>query len=138
MRRPPCRPRPGLQARTLREAKNGPQGPSFVRAQPPEGDEEPWGGPAVPHEDHADLIASHFAAGTRLTVPDGGVLLWVQLPEGASGDRLFAEALGCGIKISPGSVFTAGRRFGGCIRLGCGRSVDDEVRRALRELGGLL
>ena len=47
---PPCRPRPGLQARTLREAKNSPQGLFFVRAQPPEGDEETWGGPAFPHE----------------------------------------------------------------------------------------
>lgn len=89
-------------------------------------------------EDYADLIASHFPTGTRLTVPEGGMLLWLQLPEGTSGDRLFAEALGRGIKIAPGSMFSAGRRFDGCIRLGCGRAVDDEVRRALRELGGLL
>jgi hypothetical protein len=56
------------------------------------------------HRDaYADLVATHFPVGTRLTLPDGGMLLWVQLPEGASGDTLFAAALDRGIKIAPGS-----------------------------------
>jgi hypothetical protein len=64
-------------------------------------------------EDYADLIDSHFPTVTRLIVPEGSMLLWLQLPEGASGDRLFAQALGRGIKIAPGSMFTAGRRMSG-------------------------
>lgn len=84
------------------------------------------------------MIAGYFPTATRLTVPEDGMLQWLQLPEGASGNRLFAEALGRGIKIAPGSMFTAGRRFGGCIRLGCDRAVNEEVQRALLDLGGLL
>ncbi len=91
------------------------------------------------HRDaYADLVATHFPAGTRLTLPDGGLLLWLQLPEGASGDALFSAALERGIKIAPGSMFSSGRRFDHCVRLGCGRSPDAEVAAAIATLGRLL
>jgi len=85
----------------------------------------PWGGKggdafAQVGDASASTAKAGFPAGTRLTVPDGGMLLWLQRPEGAGGDRLFAQALGRGIKIAPGSMFSAGRRFDGSIRLGCG------------------
>ena len=42
------------------------------------------------HRDaYADRIATHFPPGTRVTLPEGGMLLWLQLPDGASGDALF-------------------------------------------------
>ena len=91
------------------------------------------------HRDaYADLVAAHFPAGTRLTLPDGGMLLWLQLPEGASGDALFGAALERGIKVAPGSMFSSGRRFDHCVRLGCGRSPDAEVAAAIATLGRLL
>lgn len=91
------------------------------------------------HRDaYADLVATHFPAGTRITLPDGGLLLWLQLPEGASGDALFAAGLERGIKIAPGSMFSAGRRYDGYVRLGIGRAPDAEVAQALRTLGGLV
>jgi DNA-binding transcriptional MocR family regulator len=91
------------------------------------------------HRDaYADLVATHFPTGTRTTLPDGGLLLWLQLPEGASGDALFAAGLERGIKIAPGSMFSAGRRYDGCVRLGIGRAPDAEVEEALRTLGGLV
>jgi DNA-binding transcriptional MocR family regulator len=34
----------------------------------------------------AEAIASHFPDGTRLSLPADGLLLWLQLPEGVSGD----------------------------------------------------
>ncbi len=86
-------------------------------------------------EAYADLVATHFPAGTRLTLPDGGMLLWLQLPEGASGDALFTAGLAQGIKIAPGSMFSSGRHFDGCVRLGCGRAPDAEVAAAIAALG---
>lgn len=91
------------------------------------------------HRDaYADLVATHFPAGTRITLPEGGLLLWLQLPEGASGDALFAAGLERGIKIAPGSMFSASRRYDGYVRLGIGRAPDAEVAQALRTLGGLV
>jgi DNA-binding transcriptional MocR family regulator len=90
------------------------------------------------HRDaYADRIATHFPPGTRVTLPEGGMLLWLQLPDGASGDALFDAALARGIKIAPGSMFSTGRRYDGCVRLSCGRAMDEAVDAALRTLGAL-
>lgn len=91
----------------------------------------------VAREGFAEQIATHFPAGTRLTVPDGGLLLWLQLPEGASGDHLFTRALERGIKISPGSMFSNAPRYTGFVRLACGGGVTPQAAEALRTLGGL-
>lgn len=91
------------------------------------------------HRDaYADLVAAHFPPGTRVTLPDGGLLLWLQLPDGASGDALFAAALERGIKIAPGSMFSTGARFDGFVRLGVGRPPDETLAAALRTLGTLV
>lgn len=91
------------------------------------------------HRDaYADRIATHFPPGTRVTLPEGGMLLWLQLPDGASGDTLFGAALDQSIKIAPGSMFSTGRRYDGCVRLSCGRAMDEDVDAALRTLGSLM
>lgn len=89
-------------------------------------------------EQMADGIARHFPAGTRLSVPEGGMLLWVELPAGASGRAVFEEALERGIKTSPGSMFSNGRRFDHFIRLVCGRPHTAAVEEALREVGAIV
>lgn len=86
----------------------------------------------------ADAIAAHFPAGTRLTVADAGMLLWLQLPTGVSGDRLFDDALAAGIKLSPGSMFSTGPRYAGCVRLSCGQGAALDTEAAMRTLGALV
>lgn len=41
----------------------------------------------------AELIARYFPPGTRLNVPDGGLALWVELPQKLSSKRVFDAAL---------------------------------------------
>ncbi len=89
-------------------------------------------------EQMADGIARHFPAGTRLSVPEGGMLLWVELPAGVSGRAVFEQALERGIKTSPGSMFSNGRRFDHFIRLVCGRPHTAAVEEALREVGAIV
>jgi DNA-binding transcriptional MocR family regulator len=89
-------------------------------------------------EQMAECIARYFPAGSRLTVPEGGMLLWVQLPEGVSADALFGQALNAGIKLSPGTMFTNSRRGDGFIRLSCGRLHTPAVEGAVRELGAII
>ncbi|WP_374349952.1 PLP-dependent aminotransferase family protein [Chitinimonas sp.] len=85
----------------------------------------------------ADAIASYFPAGTRLNVPAGGVALWVELPEGASSERLFHQALHEGIRISPGLMYSNSRRFDRHIRLCFGAPYSREMDHALRRLATL-
>jgi DNA-binding transcriptional MocR family regulator len=84
-----------------------------------------------------ELIAKHFPDGTRLTEPNGGLALWVALPDGLSSRRLFDAALSEGIYIAPGLMFSNLPRFEGYVRLNCGAPLSQEVEAALQRLGQL-
>jgi DNA-binding transcriptional MocR family regulator len=86
----------------------------------------------------ADAIAGHFPTGTRLTIPRGGLTLWVALPAGNSSEALFHAALQRGIRIAPGTLFSNSARFDGYIRLSCGNPYTREVDIALRQLAVLV
>ncbi len=88
-------------------------------------------------EASADAIGRYFPAGTRLSLPPGGLLLWVELPDGKSSDALFEAALPHGIRIAPGSIFSNSERFRSFIRLSCPRPFDERMDAALRQLGRL-
>lgn len=85
----------------------------------------------------AEAVAEHFPAGTRLTVPSGGMLLWIELPEGRSSEALFEAALAEGIKIAPGSMFSNSRRYDHFVRLSAGWPFDATHERAVQRLGEL-
>jgi DNA-binding transcriptional MocR family regulator len=83
----------------------------------------------------ADAIARYFPAGTRMNLPPGGLQLWVELPEGLSGQALFEAALAEQILIAPGALFSNSARFDHCLRINCGWPYGDEVDGGLRRLG---
>lgn len=86
-------------------------------------------------------VEAAFPAGTRLSRPVGGTVLWVELPEPVAAMALFEQALAQGIAISPGPLFAlrreSGRDFGHCVRLSCGLPWSDEADAALVTLGRL-
>jgi DNA-binding transcriptional MocR family regulator len=83
----------------------------------------------------AEAIAAYFPEGTRLSVPNGGVVLWVELPGKLSSERLFEAALAEGIKIAPGLMFSNSNRFDHFIRINVGAPYSAEIDGALRRLG---
>lgn len=82
-------------------------------------------------------IAEHFPAGTRVSRPAGGFLLWVELPPGTSALELHARALARQISVAPGPIFSAKPRFANCIRMSCGFPWSDLLAHAVRTLGRL-
>ena len=85
----------------------------------------------------ARLVARHFPIGTRMSLPGGGLCLWLELPEGFSSARLFGDALDQGIRIAPGSMFSNSGRYEHCLRLACTHPVDAAVEQALQLLGAM-
>jgi DNA-binding transcriptional MocR family regulator len=81
-------------------------------------------------------VARWFPAGTKVTRPEGGFVLWVELPPGVDGLAVHAQALRRGISVAPGALFTAGDRYRGCIRLSAA-FWSDRIRDALRTVGGI-
>ena len=66
-----------------------------------------------------ESILRNFPFGTRVTTPDGGYLLWVEMPEEIDTFKLFQETLKEGISIAPGRLFSTNDRFKSCMRLNC-------------------
>lgn len=83
-----------------------------------------------------DGISRHFPAGTRVTRPRGGYLLWVQVP-GIDARELYRRALDAGISIAPGRLFSARDAFSDFFRLNCGHSWSPRLEAGLVCLGAL-
>jgi DNA-binding transcriptional MocR family regulator len=85
----------------------------------------------------SEAVAEHFPAGTRISRPTGGCVLWVELPPRTSALALEALALDHGISIAPGPIFSAKQRFSSYIRLNCGHPWSETIERAIVTLGRL-
>jgi DNA-binding transcriptional MocR family regulator len=82
-----------------------------------------------------DAVAAHFPEGTRATRPDGGGVLWVELPDGIPALELHARGLAAGIAIAPGPIFSARQAYESCIRLNCGLTWSPRIEAAVATLG---
>ena len=78
-----------------------------------------------------------FALASGMPFPSGGFLVWVELPEGCDGDRLFDDALERGITLTPGSLFSPSGRHARHIRLSACHHFSDRQTHALMTLGEL-
>ena len=78
-----------------------------------------------------------FPAGTRVNRPEGGFVLWIQLPDGYDGTDVQRRAAAAGINILPGAVFSPSRQYATCIRLACAHPVD-VMKRAVATIADLL
>jgi DNA-binding transcriptional MocR family regulator len=83
----------------------------------------------------SEAIAEHFPAGTRISRPRGGFLLWVEMPPGKSALELHDRALARGVSVAPGPIFSAKQRFTSCIRVSCGYPWSDAIERGVKTLG---
>ncbi|ARP91154.1 2-aminoadipate aminotransferase [Bordetella genomosp. 9] len=89
-------------------------------------------------EGMARAIAEHFPRGTRLSVPRGGMLLWVELPDGRASKDVFETALAAGIRVAPGRMFSNTDRYDHFLRVSCAHPMSPEVHAAVRTLGRIV
>ena len=80
---------------------------------------------------------AHSFPTRRSSDPQGGFILWVELPRNIDSLALFQLCLAENIVIAPGKMFSATNHFEHCIRLGLGGRWDDTHRHALRRVGDL-
>ena len=81
------------------------------------------------------LVGRYFPEGTRVSRPQGGHLLWVELPPSKSATLLAERALKAGIGIVPGPLFSPRDRFKHFVRLNAGYPIDESIAAAVRSLG---
>jgi DNA-binding transcriptional MocR family regulator len=83
-------------------------------------------------------IIDYFPAEACVTRPQGGHVLWVEMPSGFDAMELYHQALAQQIAIAPGIMFSAsGRCYGSCFRLNAAVIWSDRVDQAMQTLGYL-
>ncbi|MDQ2640899.1 MAG: PLP-dependent aminotransferase family protein [Pseudomonadota bacterium] len=86
----------------------------------------------------SQCVQDHFPEGTRLTRPQGGFVMWVELPGAIDSMALYENAVRVGVQFVPGAMFSASGRYANCLRLNAGFPVTAATETAIRRLGALL
>lgn len=79
----------------------------------------------------------YLPAGSRVTRPQGGMNLWVRLPEPLDAGELLARAHRENVSYLPGKYFAVSRFDPGSLRLSFAGLAPDEIRKGLATLGAI-
>lgn len=82
-------------------------------------------------------VSRYFPGGTKITRPQGGYVLWVELPRSVDSLELHRRALAQKVSIAPGPIFSAKQKYKNFIRLSCGLPWSEKVDHAVQTLGEL-
>ncbi|AGC46695.1 GntR family transcriptional regulator [Myxococcus stipitatus DSM 14675] len=82
-------------------------------------------------------VLAHFPEGTRTTTPQGGFVLWVELPRRVDSVELYRRALEEGISTSPGTLFSTRERYRHYLRINCGNRWTPTLEQGLLRLARL-
>lgn len=82
-------------------------------------------------------VLESFPPGTRVTEPQGGIMLWVELPARVHGVALHDEALKAGLSVTPGVIFSPRGDYAHHVRLSFGMTEGALMQAAVARLGAI-
>ncbi len=83
-------------------------------------------------------LAEHFPPAAGWTRPEGGLFLWVELPEAVRAEELFERAVAERVAFVPGTPFFAADPRRNFMRLNFSNSSPEAIEEGIRRLGSLL
>lgn len=83
-------------------------------------------------------LNKYFPADTCISFPEGGYLLWVELPKQYDAVKLAKESRAIGINIAAGPIFSATGKYRHCMRLNFSEQVASIREEGIRKLAYLL
>jgi DNA-binding transcriptional MocR family regulator len=87
---------------------------------------------------YIQAVTEYFPEGTRITRPQGGFALWLEVDKKVDAYKLHKRALKHGIGIAPGQIFSSQGQFKNCFRICFGLPWTDRIEQAIRTLGDLV
>jgi DNA-binding transcriptional MocR family regulator len=87
---------------------------------------------------YTQAIAEYFPEDVKVSRPQGGYVLWIELNKKIDAFELYEQALTYNISISPGQIFSTDSRFTNFIRISFGIPYSNEIEASLKTLGLLL
>ncbi len=83
-------------------------------------------------------IAQYFPPDTKISQPQGGYALWIELDKSINAFELYQAAMAQNISIAPGQIFSTDARFTNFIRISFGRPYDEVLENSFKVLGELI
>lgn len=83
-------------------------------------------------------ICEYFPENTKVSRPQGGFILWLELSKKVDTADLYEQAMQHKISIAPGRMFTLQKQYNNCVRLSYGLVWNEKVDNALKLLGKLV
>ena len=83
-------------------------------------------------------IEKHFPENTKISKPQGGFVLWLELDPKIDTAVLFDIAIEQKIGFAPGRMFTQHDQYNNCMRLNFGIKWEEKVEKSLIKLGTLI
>jgi DNA-binding transcriptional MocR family regulator len=87
---------------------------------------------------YMQAIIDYFPEDTKVSRPQGGFVLWVQLNKKIDAFRLRTEAMKHHISIVPGKIFSVSCNYTNCLRISFGKPWDDDADYGLLTVGKLI
>ncbi|HTG66789.1 MAG TPA: PLP-dependent aminotransferase family protein [Flavobacterium sp.] len=83
-------------------------------------------------------IEKYFPENTKISKPQGGFVLWLELDPKIDTAILYDIAIQHNISFAPGRMFTQHEQFNNCLRLNYAIKWDEKVEASLKKLGQLI
>ncbi|XKF03149.1 PLP-dependent aminotransferase family protein [Pseudoalteromonas mariniglutinosa] len=83
-------------------------------------------------------LQQYMPSCARISDPQGGCVVWVDLGSQYDTVKLFHLALEAGISITPGLLFSAANKYRSCFRLSYGLPWSEQLERAIKTLAELV
>jgi len=83
-------------------------------------------------------VMQYFPEDTKISRPQGGFVLWVELNKQVNTYNLCIEALKHQISVAPGRIFSNSCNYSNYLRIGYGSPWNDKVEKGLKTLGNLV
>lgn len=85
-----------------------------------------------------EAVDRHFPSGTKVTRPQGGFVIWIELAKHVDSFELTHQLLEQGISIAPGAIFSASQKYRNFMRLSCACEWSNRVERALAAIARMI
>ena len=86
---------------------------------------------------YINTILESFPKGTKVSRPQGGFFLWIELDKKIDTAEFYHLAMKHNISIAPGRIFSFQDQFSNCMRLSFGLPWTNELRQSIQTLGRL-
>ena len=84
-----------------------------------------------------DVIERYFPEGTKITRPEGGIMIWIELPERINTTDFLDIAFAHDVSYAPGEIFSSKGDYKNYIRISYCSLWELKTEKALMKLGKL-